>query len=254
MFLLLACTGGASLDDDGDGLGNDLEAALGTDPNEPDTDGDGLSDGDEHFTHGTDPTSADTDGDGYLDGWELDEGTDPNDASSVIYAGGWPYQPDKDALSEGAPTWDATSGAVGERLPRSAWTDQFGDAVDLYDFAGHDVPVMLALCATWSPECADLPGSDVVISGIVQGEVFWITVLTQDDAGNPPTRAVLEEWDASHGLDGVPVLAGDEAEDTWVPVGWPTLVLLDAGLTVESARVNSWADPLDDLESALSGE
>jgi hypothetical protein len=44
-------------DDDGDGLQNAEEAALGTDPNRADTDGDGVSDDDE-FTHGTDPTQG----------------------------------------------------------------------------------------------------------------------------------------------------------------------------------------------------
>jgi hypothetical protein len=41
-------------DDDGDGLTNAEEAALGTDPGKADSDGDGVSDDDE-FTHGTDP-------------------------------------------------------------------------------------------------------------------------------------------------------------------------------------------------------
>ena len=35
---------------------------LGTDPDNPDTDGDGLSDGDEVHTYDTDPTAADSDG------------------------------------------------------------------------------------------------------------------------------------------------------------------------------------------------
>ncbi len=41
-------------DDDGDGLTNEEEAALGTDPAHADSDGDGVSDNDE-FTRGTDP-------------------------------------------------------------------------------------------------------------------------------------------------------------------------------------------------------
>ena len=53
-----------SSDPDHDGLTNAEEAAIGTDPHNPDTDGDGLNDGDEvHVTH-TNPTLPDTDGDG----------------------------------------------------------------------------------------------------------------------------------------------------------------------------------------------
>ena len=43
----------------------------GTDPNDPDTDGDGLSDGEELNTHGTDPNETDTDKDGLSDADEL---------------------------------------------------------------------------------------------------------------------------------------------------------------------------------------
>ena len=46
----------------------------------PDSDGDGLSDGLEVKTYGTDPNNEDTDGDGLLDGEEIDaEQTDPFD-------------------------------------------------------------------------------------------------------------------------------------------------------------------------------
>ena len=73
-------------DTDGDGL-TDGEEVLdeGTDPLEPDTDGDGLSDGEEVREHGTDPLVADTDGGGVSDGAEvLVDGTDPLDGSDDI--------------------------------------------------------------------------------------------------------------------------------------------------------------------------
>ncbi|MEM3444710.1 MAG: pre-peptidase C-terminal domain-containing protein [Thermoplasmata archaeon] len=44
-------------DDDGDGLTNAMEAQLGTDPNNPDTDGDYIPDGIEVNMYGTDPTN-----------------------------------------------------------------------------------------------------------------------------------------------------------------------------------------------------
>lgn len=56
-----------SSDRDGDGLGKCDEEKLGTDPNNPDTDGDGLTDGDEVMKYKTDPLKADTDGDGLND-------------------------------------------------------------------------------------------------------------------------------------------------------------------------------------------
>lgn len=65
-------------DSDGDGLPDDLEAEIGTDPCHPDTDLDGLDDGlDVDLC--TDPLVADTDGDDLLDGREVDLGLDPCD-------------------------------------------------------------------------------------------------------------------------------------------------------------------------------
>jgi len=65
-------------DSDGDGLFDYVEERLGTDPRNPDTDGDGLTDREEVLKYGTDPLRSDTDGDGLVDGDEIKKyGTDP---------------------------------------------------------------------------------------------------------------------------------------------------------------------------------
>jgi 6-phosphogluconolactonase (cycloisomerase 2 family) len=69
--------GVAGQDPDHDGLTNLEEYQHGTDPNNSDTDGDGLSDGDEVHKYHTDPLNPDTDGDGLSDGEEVRLGTDP---------------------------------------------------------------------------------------------------------------------------------------------------------------------------------
>jgi serine/threonine protein kinase len=66
------------LDDDNDRLINAKEIELGTDPLLPDTDKDGLTDGEEVLVWLTDPLNPDTDGDGLSDGDEvLKFGTNP---------------------------------------------------------------------------------------------------------------------------------------------------------------------------------
>jgi Zn-dependent metalloprotease len=98
----------AAFDNDGDGLSNLDEYLARTDPTNPDTDADGLSDGDEIHIHGSDPTNADTDGDGLSDGAEVQtHGTDPlnpdsdadglSDGDEVIAHGTDPLDPDTDA-------------------------------------------------------------------------------------------------------------------------------------------------------------
>jgi len=61
----------ANQDKDGDGLLAKDEKARGTNPKLADTDGDGLSDGEELMTHHTDPRKADSDGDGLSDADEI---------------------------------------------------------------------------------------------------------------------------------------------------------------------------------------
>lgn len=93
--------GGGGEDVDNDGLTNAEETLYGTDPNNPDTDGDGYKDGEEvkngynplgagqldsdndgltdpvERKMGTDPFNPDTDGDGYADGAEVENGHNP---------------------------------------------------------------------------------------------------------------------------------------------------------------------------------
>jgi hypothetical protein len=76
-----------ALDDpDRDGLTTLAEYQGGTDPFNPDTDGDGLSDGDEVNRYHTNPLLADTDGDGLRDGLEVRTGSDPLDPNSFNLA------------------------------------------------------------------------------------------------------------------------------------------------------------------------
>jgi len=83
-------------DGDSDGLWDVFETNTGTyvspldtgtDPNNPDSDGDGLTDGDEVNTHGSDPNLTDSDHDGWTDLQEVQAGTgpaDPLDAPGVL--------------------------------------------------------------------------------------------------------------------------------------------------------------------------
>ncbi|MCC6491094.1 MAG: right-handed parallel beta-helix repeat-containing protein, partial [Candidatus Hydrogenedentes bacterium] len=80
------------VDSDGDTLADIVESNsgdylnlldTGSDPNDPDTDNDQLSDGYEVTTSGTDPTDADTDDDTYEDGYELSHGSNPLDQNST---------------------------------------------------------------------------------------------------------------------------------------------------------------------------
>jgi hypothetical protein len=59
------------VDTDTDGLANSAETIMGTNPNNSDSDGDGLNDGLEIAQYGTNPLSTDSDGDGCTETKEL---------------------------------------------------------------------------------------------------------------------------------------------------------------------------------------
>ena len=105
------------LDLDGGGLLSDLEEELGTDPDDPDSDGDGWNDGD-----------------------EVDQNTDPLDENSKPYVGGWSADGCNQDIS-------ATGSKVGDVPEDFALEDQYGDEVSLYDFCNR--VVVLIGAAEW---------------------------------------------------------------------------------------------------------
>ena len=125
----------------------------------------------------------DSDEDGYSDQDELHAGTNPKDASSLIYEGGWPYNSEKDSLSIvgfGAncpgditcecnqdsdcvnqnchryPRGAYCSPKEGTQLPRFEMMDQFGEMVDVYDFSEQGKYILLEISAAWCTPCNQL--------------------------------------------------------------------------------------------------
>ncbi len=101
--------------------GLSLAYALGltkTDPLDPDTDNDGLPDGEEVGVVGTVPFNPDTDGDGLFDGWEWEHG----------------FNPLVDNQLDGDPDNDAQADPDGDGVPNidenACWSDPFDTDTD----------------------------------------------------------------------------------------------------------------------------
>jgi len=87
-----------TLDRDEDGINDPLESRLGFDPFNPDSDADGLSDGDEFNMYNTNPLSRDSDNDGMDDAWEVEYNLNPLDDDTS-------QDPDGDWLTNSEEYW-----------------------------------------------------------------------------------------------------------------------------------------------------
>ena len=130
----------------------------------------------------------DTDEDGYTDRQEKHFGSDPDDYSSTIYQGGWPYNMYKDKIID--PGWGSCSTIPygngcectedsqcmedskcailftsqncvplkGAQVPRFIGVDQYGDYFDLYDLSKQNcdqngencTPILIEVSTMWT--------------------------------------------------------------------------------------------------------
>lgn len=242
---ILGLTG--CFDADGDGLSNGEEKDRGSDPEKVDSDGDGLSDGDEVLKYLSDPTKVDSDGDSYDDGDEVSEGVSPIDADDKIYEGGWPFNPNKDDIED--PGWSGSS-KKGDPFPRFAWTDQFGDEVDIYDFADHGKPIVLDISGVWCGYCQEMAKwlegepSSVYTSTfypdvremVINGDIYWITAIDagRSGQGDKPNESDVEDWAEKFENPNVPVLLDEDQQLRGLvqQSGWPSLFLIEDNMEI----------------------
>ncbi len=259
---LVGCT--SAPPDGSDGKG-------GTTNVDPDADDDGLTDAREAEL-GTDPAAFDTDGDTYGDGLEVAEGKDPLDRADRFYEGFWPYNPDKDDMADHGFTGDTVD--VGDGFGRLVGVDQFGEEVDLYDFAGHGKYTVIDASATWCESCRKTAswlsgGPDdyqfefhysAAREALANGEFHWVTFIT-DNGGGPGTEADVVRWHEAYPNHKMAVLTDqDERVLNALNLGetysgdpysyFPSFAVVDSDMNVV-ARGLLW-DALDFVQVALA--
>lgn len=219
-------------DADGDGLSDDEERDLGTDPNASDTDGDGLSDLDE-LDLGTDPTRADTDGDGWDDGEELDQHTSPTKSDDHPYTGGYPI----DACRHDV---EPTGNGVGQTARNFGLTDRHGDVVKLHDFC--DRAVVLVSSASWCGPCqSEAQWLATMHDRYADQGLVVVTLLAEDSGRNDPNASDLTSWVNMAGYGATPVVAdpGWKVSSRFEKDGYiPSVTLIGPGLQVLAVDSN----------------
>lgn len=239
-------------DTDGDGLDDAAELDAGADPLKPDSDDDGLDDGEE-VDLGSSPVLLDSDEDGYSDFDEVTEGSDPADADDRIYKGNWPYNPNKADLGEVA--WSGEPLQIGDTFGLfTEGKDQFRQKVDIRDFASRGQYIVIDASATWCVPCQNTAAwlakgaaDDVygyeesykkVRKAVDDGELTWITFMTDNDVGGEIVFADVKDWDTNFPNEKVPVIT-DVDQTLLYAVNleepyliWPSFVVVDENLEV----------------------
>ncbi len=219
-------TAGSSSDDDGDGLTDEDEVRLGTDPNDADSDGDGQDDGDE-VSAGTNPawTWSHTydQGDYLIGACDVPPSTETGPTGTGQYGGN---------------TWDAyQEGDVLHNLGEGGY-DSFGQEVPVYAFCGNYT--LVTQSAEWCGPCQQLASTMAAEMEDIRAEVPNFTfyeLLYQNNRGAEPGVAALSGWRDEFALDGIPVVAPADntaADMNWINAsgGIPATLLLAPDMTV----------------------
>ena len=239
-------------DTDGDGLSDGEEVTvLGTNPISADTDGDGLPDGEEVIagTDGfvTNPLRADTDGDGFIDSFEIALESDPLDPNST---------PNIAAQQIGE--------AVGVTVSILNTTDPSEPAPgvppdDTSIFVGEAVGVPFSVLNTTDPS-EPAPGVPPDDASIFIGEAVGLTFSVENTHTYTTPSAVLgvtdadgdslpDDFETTHGLN-----PNDSADGVLDPDGDGLTNLEEFNRGTDPNLADTDGDGIDDGAEVLAGD
>ena len=207
----LACTpecqldtsGCTAVDADMDGLTIEQEQQAGTDPNNPDSDGDGFDDGVEVGAN-TDPLS--------INSWPQGTGVWPNRLA----------QASTDGLTGGS------SLSTGNIAPNLQLTDQFGKSLQLHQLYGY--AIVISVGAVWCGPCQNAASSSQHLwdQHRKDGVVFIELLLEGSSKGSNPKMRHLQNWASSYSIK-YPVTMGSPQGSI---SAYPTFVFIDKNMKV----------------------
>ena len=157
----------------------------------------------------------------------------------------------------------------GDIFPRYKLTDQYGEEVDLYDFANHEKMILIELSTSWCAPCRKLASwlvyDDMSITenrawkseyGIIKelierDQIYFINIQIQDIYKQPSSLQSLEDWFQEYPDYKIPILAdSDYHVRNWARVtAYPTMILLNEKMEIIQFSVRGWHDSF----SLLSG-
>lgn len=124
--------------------------------------------------------------------------------------------------------------AEGDTIADFTFKDQNGHDVQLYQFYGQVVQIVLM--AQWCPPCQDeAPALEAASVDLAESGVQIIELMLENTEGDYPTDADCNEWATEYGATH-PIVA--DPADTYVDMlngGYPTLPVLDREMKIVNA-------------------
>ena len=140
-------------------------------------------------------------------------------------------------------TWSECSQNIGDHPCNFTLKNQHGEEVELYDSYGKIIIVDFSVM--WCGPCQSMGlVADAIVNDYGDDKVEWITLIIEDESGNPPDQEALVRWATSLGVTG-DVLASsreiiDQTATTGYPItAWPTYVVIDEKMVLQYG-VKGW--------------
>ena len=147
-------------------------------------------------------------------------------------------------------------------FPRFKLIDQYGEEVDIYDFANQGKMIIIEFSTSWCKPCRELaawlsydddaitqsrmwkPEYNIIKDLIRQDQIYFINIQTQDVYKDPPSLDSVEDWFQEYSDEKIPVLADSEyhARDWMRITGYPTIILLNEKMRIEQFSIRGWHD------------
>ncbi len=237
---------------DDDGLDNLAEQAAGTDPNDPDSDDDGITDGEELTTgadgYVTNPLDSDTDDDTLLDGEETSGALNPFTGGVQGSPPGDPTNPtladtDADAVNDAAEIF-GDSGWITDPNAADSDGDGYNDGYEIANTGGGFDPTVDDSAADFDADLLDNAAELAAGTNPLLADTDADGRTDNDEVnGTPTSNPLLADTDGDLISDGDEVTNGVDPADPNDPADYPRVPHLQVAFATPTGPLELFYQP-----------
>ena len=143
-------------------------------------------------------------------------------------------------------TWDTCSSKPGDHPCDFTLKDHNNEDWTLYN--NYPTTMIIDFSTMWCGVCLNIAPHAQRLTDKYQNEghdFLWVTILIENQYGQPPSQEDLKSWRDTYGMTTSPVLAGNRAmidptAEKGFPISsWPTLVIINKDMILKNG-INGW--------------